>query len=56
MAKLFLYYLRVRLTERVHSIWLPSPRLAWEQTRIAHEYAVQQRLQSDTPQASPESV
>lgn len=41
MIKLFLYYLWVRLTERLHGAWLPSPQLAWEQARIANQYAVQ---------------
>lgn len=44
MAKLFLYYLWVRLTERVNGVWLPSPSLAWEQARIAHKYAAQQSM------------
>lgn len=39
MINLFLYYLWIRMTERVHGVWIPSPWLAWKQARIAYEYA-----------------
>jgi len=45
MTKLFLYFLWVRLTERVHGAWLPSPFLAWEQAQIVYKYQQSKKKQ-----------